>query len=277
VAVVAAIVVGVLLGLPGRGPSEAPLVDTTQERQIDGMVMVYVPAGAFEMGSPEGVGEANEHPQHTVTLDAVWIDKYEVSNLQYGRCVVDGACVAPMACDWGETTYADLSKGDHPVVCVSWHDAEAYCAWAGARLPTEAEWERAARGADGRTYPWGDTFDGTRLNYCDQNCEYDHRDDEVDDGHARTAPTGSYQKGFGPFGALDMAGNVWEWVADWYDDGTYSSSASHNPTGPESGGHRVLRGGSWDNVRDETRAAYRLTGHPDYRSSTFGFRCAMSP
>jgi formylglycine-generating enzyme required for sulfatase activity/tRNA A-37 threonylcarbamoyl transferase component Bud32 len=275
--VAVAIVLGLVIGLRSCSQFNVPQAGATQNRQRDGMVMVYVPGGEFEMGSPQDVGEAAEHPQHTVTLDAFWIDKYEVSNAQYRGCVQDGACGAPMTCDWGEPTYEDASKSDHPVVCVPWYGAEAYCAWAGGRLPTEAEWEKTARGADIRTYPWGNPFDGLRLNYCDQHCEYDHRDAEVDDGYARTAPGGSYPPGASPYGALDMAGNVWEWVADWYDAGTYSRSAARNPTGPDSGGHRVLRGGSWDNTPDMTRSAFRLTGSPDYRSGTFGFRCVMSP
>ncbi len=275
-AALAAIVVGLLLGLPGGDGSGAPQAGATQERQSDGMVMVSVPAGEFLMGSPQDVGDAKEHPQHAVTLDAFWIDKYEVSNDQYRRCVVDGACTAPVDCDWSEPTYEDPSKGDHPVACVSWFDAEAYCAWAGARLPTEAEWEKAARGTDSRTYPWGNAFDASRLNYCDRNCEFDYRDNEVDDGYARTAPVGSYLEGASPYRALDMAGNVWEWVADWYGDDTYSSDLAHNPTGPTSGGHRVLRGGSWDNAQDDTRAALRHTSDPEWRSPTYGFRCATS-
>ena len=276
VVIMVGIVAGLLMGPPNRGPLEEPPLGATQVRQSDGMVMVYVRSGEFTMGSPEGVGDAKEHPQHPVSLDGFWIDKVEVSNDQYRQCVEEGSCTAPIACDWGEPAYEDPSMDDHPVVCVSWDDAAAYCNWAGGRLPTEAEWEKAARGTGGRTYPWGDEFDGFRLNYCDQNCALEHRDGDVDDGYSRTAPVGGYPGGASPCGALDMAGNVWEWVADWYGDDTYSSSVRHNPTGPESGGHRVLRGGSWDNAPEDTRAALRHTSDPEWRSATYGFRCATS-
>ena len=148
------------------------------------------------------------------------------------------------------------AEDDHPVVQVSWFDAEAYCAWAGGSLPTEAQWEKAARGTDGRTYPWGSVFDGTWLNYCDASCE--GGDTAFDDGYRFTAPVGSYPAGASPYGALDMAGNVWEWTADWYDDGYYAVSPASNPTGPDSGQYRVLRGGSWNHDRSGMRTAFRL-------------------
>jgi len=234
--------------------------------------MVYVPAGEFTMGSDEG--DSDEKPVHTVYLDAFYIDKTEVTNAQYQKCVEAGACQAPTICDWGEPTYGDASKADHPVVCVSWDGAKAYCEWAGKRLPTEAEWEKAARGTDGRVYPWGNTFDGSRLNFCDRNCESDWKDSDADDGYAQTALVGSYPQGASPYGALDMAGNVGEWVADWYDSGYYSQSPARNPPGPDSGESRVLRGGSWSGAPLYVRCAIRFWINPDLRYSNLGFRCA---
>jgi formylglycine-generating enzyme required for sulfatase activity len=237
--------------------------------------MVYVPAGEFIMGSDEG--DSDEQPVHTVYLDAFYIDKTEVTNAQYQACVETGGCQAPTSCDWGEPTYEDVSKAYHPVVCVSWYDANAYCRWAGKRLPTEAEWEKAARGTNGRKYPWGNTFDGGRLNFCDRNCEFDHKDTGADDGYARTAPVGSYSAGASPYGALDMAGNVWEWVADWYDENYYAHSPSHpNPQGPDSGAVKVLRGGSWVSDEWNIRTANRDKYHPTITNSALGFHCAES-
>jgi formylglycine-generating enzyme required for sulfatase activity len=248
-------------------------------RPPDSMTMLYVPAGEFTMGSADNDSDADsdEKPQRTVTLDAFWIDKTEVTNAQFRKCVEAGACQAPTTCAQGDPTYDDGSKADHPVVCVDWNQAKAYCEWTGARLPTEAEWEKAARGTDGRIYPWGNTFDGSKVNFCDRNCEFDHKDTDVDDGYARTAPVGSYPAGASPYGALDMAGNIWEWVADWYDGSYYVDSTINNPKGPDSGDYRVLRGGSWYNGWHAVRAADRSHYGPTLRHYSVGFRCAGSP
>ncbi|MDH7487096.1 MAG: bifunctional serine/threonine-protein kinase/formylglycine-generating enzyme family protein [Anaerolineae bacterium] len=248
-----------------------PVAGATRVWEKDGSITVYVPAGEFTMGSPGG--DDDEHPQHTVYVSAFWIDQTEVTNERYLKCVQGGACRAPTECDWGEPTYSDSSKADHPVVCVSWQDAKAYCEWTGKRLPTEAEWEKAARGTDGLMYPWGDAFDGSRLNFCDANCEFNHRDSSVDDGYQRTAPVGSYPAGASPYGALDMAGNVWEWCQDWYGSDYYASSPSRDPQGPDSGDRRVVRGGSWLNVERSVRAAVRAWLDPDLRDHYVGFRC----
>jgi serine/threonine protein kinase/formylglycine-generating enzyme required for sulfatase activity len=230
--------------------------------------MVYVPAGEFIMGSDEG--DSHEQPVHTVYLDAFYIDKYEVTNAQYRKCVEAGACDAP-----SPTYYDDADYAQHPVVLVSWDDAHDYCRWAGKRLPTEAEWEKAARGKDRQVYPWGNTFDGSKLNFCDKNCSHSWKDASVDDGYTHTAPVGSYPAGASPYGALDMAGNVREWVADWYDQGYYSQSPYRNPKGPESGQERVVRGSSWITSEDTIRAAFR--GHVTNRGDdALGFRCARS-
>jgi formylglycine-generating enzyme required for sulfatase activity/predicted Ser/Thr protein kinase len=240
----------------------------TWVRPADEMVMVYVPAGEFEMGSTEA-GSADERPVHTVALDAFWIDRTEVTNAQYALCVGDGVC--------DEVDFvndADFNGGDYPVVGVSWYDAETYCKWVDARLPTEAEWEYAARGPENRVFPWGHDFDGTKVNYCDANCEDDWADETVDDGYALTAPVGSYPAGASWCGALDLAGNVWEWVADWYDGDYYERSPTHNSPGPEEGDGKVLRGGSWGDVPDCVRGADRNMGLPDSRVDYVGFRCA---
>ena len=256
--------------LPGAGE--------TRTRGKDDMQMVYVPAGGFPMGSTDDDGDAGseEKPQHTVYLDAYWIDRTEVTNTQYRGCVEAGACKAPTTCGWDEEpTYDDAARAGHPVVCVDWEGADAYCGWAGARLPTEAEWEKAARGAGGRIYPWGDRFDGSKVNYCDANCEVDHKDEAADDGYARTAPVGSYPAGASPYGALDMAGNVWEWAADWYDEDYYSRSPQRNPKGPGSGESRVLRGGSWFNLSGLVRSAFRSYFVPANSLGNVGFWCAQ--
>jgi formylglycine-generating enzyme required for sulfatase activity len=250
--------------------------------------MVYVPAGEFIMGSNEADVDSalalcdefygdcqrswfeDEQPRHTVYLDAFYIDETEVTNAQYQKCVEAGTCDTPEY-----TTYYDNPDyAQHPVVYVSWSDADAYCRWAGKRLPTEAEWEKAARGTDGRTYPWGNTFDGSQVNFADKNTSFDWSDSNWDDGYAGTAPVGNYPDGASPFGALDMAGNVWEWVADWYDSGYYAASPESNPKGPASGDYLVLRGGSWLGYAADVRAARRGGFAPDVSFVSVGFRCA---
>jgi formylglycine-generating enzyme required for sulfatase activity len=255
--------------------------------------MVHVPAGEFTMGSDEG--DSDEQPVHTVYLDAFYIDKTEVTNAQFAAFVSatgyetgaeqtgcgwiydgdDWDCIQGV--DWQHLFGPDTDlagKDEHPVVQVSWNDAKAYCGWAGARLPTEAEWEKAARGTDERTYPWGNTFDGSQVNFADKNTSFDWSDSNWDDGYAGTAPVGSYPDGASPYGALDMAGNVWEWVADWYDGGYYAASPESNPKGPASGGIRVIRGGSWDDSGASVRAADRYGDNPVVAIVTRGFRCA---
>jgi formylglycine-generating enzyme required for sulfatase activity len=279
---------------PDRSPESTPSdgLDETRTRGVDGMVMVYVPGGTFQMGSTDAeVREAlarcresyrycsldfygQEAPQHSVKLDGYWIDRTEVTHEQYLRCVEAGACEAPSACEDGERATEDASSEDHPIVCVDWQDAQTYCEWAGARLPTEAEWEYAARGPDGNLYPWGNEAGGARQNYCDATCTDTWADESVDDGYAKTSPVHAYPEGASWCGALDLAGNVYEWVADWL--GPYPSGSLTNPTGPSSGYERVLRGSSWKSFWDRARGATRDSVSPDARFDVIGFRCTRS-
>lgn len=238
-------------------------IGSTWTRPADGMVMVYVPEGEFTMGSDS---YDNEQPVHTVYLDAFWIDETEVTNAMYALCVRAGACDPPSdTSSYTRTSYyGNMQYDNYPVNYVSWNDAQAYCAWADARLPTEAEWEKAARGTDGRTYPWGNTSPTCNLaNYrpSGNGCAGD------------TSAVGSYLAGASPYGALDMAGNVWEWVNDWYDENYYSQSPTSNPQGSASGQDRVVRGGSWGYRGIDVRSAVRDWFGPDFANDDIGFRC----
>jgi formylglycine-generating enzyme required for sulfatase activity len=243
-----------------------------------GVSMRLVPAGEFTMGSEDG--EEDERPVHQVYLDAFYMDVYEVTNASFAACVKDGGCYAPQntSSHTRPDYYGNPEFDQYPVIYMSGYKAEEYCTWRGARLPTEAEWEKAARGVNGFTYPWGNTMDGTKLNSCDKNCPFSWSDQTMDDGYEDTAPVGSYESGRSPYGMYDMAGNVWEWVADGYDAAYYQTSPLSNPLGPELGDHRALRGGSWSDTMDFTRATTRKSYfyyyYPDTIYSRFGFRCA---
>jgi len=229
----------------------------------DGAPMVLIPAGPFTMGSDSG--NDDEQPVHEVTLDDFYIDQYEVTNARYADCVAAGDCTFPNPDDPHCTeAYDDSDKMNHPVVCVNWEQANTYCEWRGDRLPTEAEWEKAARGTDGQIYPWDDTAPNEELLNFNQN---------VND----TTPVGSYPDGVSPYGVYDMAGNVFEWVADWYNANYYSNSPSQNPIGPSTGDGKVLRGGAWDSYDDDARASYRGNDDPDNHYDSYGFRCVAAP
>ena len=271
--------------------------------QKDESTMVLIPAGKFIMGTNDSqldeitrtkpglrVTFKHEQPQHTVHLDSYYIDKYETTNAQFERFVKEtghvtdaekagwgfvweGTEVWPRI--WGANWRSPLGPGssildkmDHPVIQVSYYDARAYAKWAGKRLPTEAEWEKAARGSiDDRLYPWGDLWSSRKLN-------------SLEAGPRTTTPVGSYPDGVSPYGIHDMVGNVWEWVADWYYVDYYekcvSFNALTNPRGPYNGTHKVLRGGCWQNTRTVTRCSHRdnYISVPDFRVQLGGFRCA---
>jgi formylglycine-generating enzyme len=281
---------------PTQTPTSLPTygIGDSRVNQHDGAEMVYVPAGAFLMGSD---GYDADEPQHRVFLDAYWIYKYPVTNDQFSAFIADtGYKTSGENFGWGwifegsgvrkangaywaapegiGSTIAGL--GAHPVVQISYSDADTYCKWAGGRLPTEAEWEKAARGETGNTFPWGDgPVTDLRANYCDRNCPCDWADRNQDDGFARTSPVGYYQDGASLYGAMDMAGNIWEWVSDWYKSNYYHQSPEENPLGPSYGDYRVIRGGSWVSQAKYLRSSYRYYSDPDDTSNDHGFRCIL--
>lgn len=281
-------------------PTAAPATPTPQMGDVvvatlpSGLevAMVFVPSGSFLMGSEDEVAAEVEGPPQSVEVGAFWIDRTEVTNAQFASFVADigyvttaekeGSGWVHVGDQWQLTTGADWQhptgindslsgRANHPVVHVSWEDAAAFCAWREARLPTEVEWEKAARGTDGRVYPWGNVFDGRYLNYCDQNCAFGWQDGQVNDGYEYTAPVGSYAPaGNSPYGVQDMAGNAWEWTASWYQP--YEGSvATDNLFGEV---EKVVRGGAQDvsfrNVRVTTRSHFA----PTVRGINLGFRCA---
>jgi formylglycine-generating enzyme required for sulfatase activity len=224
--------------------------------------MAMVPAGEFTMGS--ATGDADEQPVHKVYVDVFSMDIHQLSVAQYSRFL--------------EATHHDIppewslmNRPQHqsrPVANVDWADADAYCKWAGKRLPTEAEWEKAARGTDGRTYPWGNE-PPTKFHATSGK--------EIWSSHTAPSPVGTLEEGKSPYGIYDMAGNVWEWVSDWYDPDYYQTSPSQNPTGPPTGGHKVVRGGSWGSGPKDLRSSDREVHVPSFRGYGTGFRCAKTP
>ncbi len=236
-------------------------------------MLQLVEAGDLVRGSAEGGGDADEVPPRKIFVAAFWIDRVEVSVAQYAKCVADeDACAAVIApekaataeCNWGKS-----ERLNHPVNCLTWAEAVDYCTWAGAALPTEAQWEKAARGSDARRYPWGNES---------ATCERTVMPERGVAGCGRktTWPVGDKAEDESPYGVRDMSGNVREWVADFYGEHYYAKSVDRDPTGPRAGWARALRGGSWE-VHDDKhmRAANRYRFKPDFRFHGAGFRCAL--
>lgn len=228
----------------------------------DDRKMVLIPAGPFTMGG--GLeGDFDEQPQREIYLDAYYIDIYEVDNANYNRFVRTTKRNEPFI-PFFQDNIKLLMEDDQPVVGVTWLDAQAYCRWGGKRLPAEAEWEKAARGTDGRTFPWGDEFHPIFAN------------GEGEDKYKYTAPVKSFENGRSPYGLFNMAGNVSEWVNDWYDQFYYKEAPFKNPQGPDRGKVLVYRGGSYNDSSKNLRASKRFGGgHAERPDSTVGFRCAM--
>lgn len=242
-------------------PPDNPKLGSIWLRPSDNMIMLYVPAGSFQMGSdPEKdvYAEDDEMPMHEVTLSEFWIDKTEITNAQYQTCVGEGACIQSEY--WNNRDYKGTSL---PVTGVDWFDAQNYCIWAGGRLPTEAEWEYAARGNDGRIYPWGNQAPICLL-------------DNVNQCGGNIAPVYSLpEAGKSWVGAIGLAGSVSEWVGDWYDRNYYINSPELNPTGPETGDKKIVKGGTFSANELTARSAIRRYLYPTTRYVSYGFRCAV--
>jgi len=226
-------------------------------------VMVAIPAGPFTRGTL--AGGYDEQPVRTIHLAAYSIGKHEVMNHSYAEFVTaTGHRKAGPPSRYAKNM-TRMRGVNQPVVYVSWDDADAYCRWKGHRLPTEAEWEKAMRGTDTRLWPWGNEVDPLASNWA-----------VAKDGHEVAAPVGSFKRDVSPFGVVDGAGNVIEWVADWYGEDAYRDSVDRNPKGPEFGTFRVLRGGGYTTSGTDVRVTSRMKMVPDFRDETIGFRCAVS-
>jgi formylglycine-generating enzyme len=265
----ALIISSVVLSVPPVAvPGEPPKTLTGK----DGAVLTLIPAGEFLMGTSisNRDGGRDEYPDRRIFLDAFYLDSLEITNGRYFEFVkATGHRIPEHPRDkkltlWQDTTVPAVFK-DHPVINVDWYDADAYCAWAGRRLPTEAEWERAARGTTGRRFPWGEAEPTRTLaNYLNQWRN-----------GAGLEPVGSHPQGASPEGVQDLQGNVWEWVADWYDSSYYEKGPLRNPKGPAEGTRKVIRGSGWESEAPLLRSAHRLSSDPKNRNHSLGFRCAM--
>ena len=273
---------------PAAGAKPGPdcsKIGQTWTSPKDGAVLMCVPAGEFLMGASETDprASADEKPQHKVSLDAFWIDRTEVTNASFARCLADGAC-HPEIYDQSALTYIPYAVHpdfqNYPALIYEADAAADYCQWAGRRLPTEAEWEKAARGTDGRIYPWGDDLDCSKANYfgCDNASKIDPKGPRCGySGFCRTARVDDFPAGASPYGVLNMAGNVWEWVGDWYAADYYASSPTDNPGGPKDGEFKVRRGGGNSSISADLRVTSRASGQGNhYFDGQMGFRCALS-
>ena len=250
----------------------APLQKKTSEN------MVFIPEGPFTMGfeieNDSEWGDMDEEPVHEVTLSAYWMDKYEVTSYDFAEFLNSHQASAGRFIEITPSVTVEFVEGkylsrpeleNHPVNRVSWYGADAYCRWKGKRLPTEAEWEKAARGTDQRIFPWGNEFpDNSRVTYRRKFSEI---------GFKVMEPVYSMGRGVSPYGIHHMAGNVWEWVADWFDGGTYRDREQKDPKGPETGISKVLRGGNWYYKAYYMRTTYRFNERPDQFNIWQGFRC----
>jgi len=225
--------------------------------------MVRISRGFFVRGTM--AGGYDEKPERRIDLDAYSIDRYEVTNHQYQEFVTATGHRKAVPPSRYAKNMARMRGVNQPVVYVSWDDAETYCRWKGKRLPTEAEWEKAVRGVDGRRWPWGNEPNVLASNWSHPN-----------DGFEVTAPVGSFRQDVSPFGVADGSGNVMEWVSDWYREDAYSDPLERNPKGPDLGVYKVLRGGGYTSTGTDVRITSRSRMVPDFRDETIGFRCAVS-
>jgi formylglycine-generating enzyme required for sulfatase activity len=256
-------------------PAQKPEVLQPLIRDLDLMPEVLIPAGPFSMGcDPENNGGvdcmADILPLHEVELSAYYIDQYEVSNSQYARCVSVGTCTEPKSMGTADRPdyFLNPDYANHPVVAVDWKQADAYCRWVGGRLPTEAEWEKAARGEDLRPYPWGfDLPDCSKANF---NSSTEGR---CSDG---TTKVGSFPAGASPYGVMDLAGNVWEWTQDWYEWTYYQGSPKTDPMGSQEGYQKIVKGGAWDYSANVMTISYNSDHLPQEFKLSFGFRCTRA-
>ncbi len=252
-------------GRPAKAAPAKPSIRIAKNLGKDKVPMVYVPAGGFLRGSTKG--EPDVKPQRRITLSAFYIDRFAVTQAQYRGCVQGGKCSPPEAeegCNWSQE-----GREQHPVNCVSWNQAEEYCQWAGKGLPSEAQWEKAAVGPTFRTFPWGEKKPGCTL------ANYYHDPKKKKYCNDGTVPVTDNEKGQSPYGAVQMSGNVYQWVKDWYDKEYYRVSEAKDPMGPHTGQYRVVRGGSWFSPVADLRAAMRGPLPPVMKLNYLGFRCAM--
>jgi len=273
-------------------PTETPKPKPPTQTQNSNSDMVRIPAGEFVMGVSAEVGLAeckklrnkseecqrdwftNEEPEHTVYLNEYYIDKYETTNAQYAACVKAGKCSEPHEKSSTNTVadyYGNAKYANYPVIKIDWTQAKSYCEFAGKRLPTEAEWAKAARGTDKRNYPWGNEFDGTKLNFCDQNCSFDWANKSYDDGYTDTSPVGSYELGQSVYGVYDMGGNVWEWTSSDYKGYPYIANDGREKL--LSNNSKVLRSGSWYDYGYLSRVSFRIGIVTSLWHYSIGSRC----